>query len=108
MYIDKGNSLLTGEKVSLRVVKHQGKPVFETEFIRWDMVAQKYEHGEEQHCFEANCSITHKSVRIYQLAADEKLKLEVGDMVKAEVKSFSVAWNMTADGRRKIYISVKK
>lgn len=118
MRLDVQREIVIGEKIELNVVELKGNPVLETQFIQYDaeLRAQDLrECGIDKFDF-TRCEEfdeeyidgyrNFRSVRIFHLAADEKIKLNTGDEISARMVSAHIARNKTKDNRRKIHITL--
>lgn len=108
MNTEIGREIVVGEKICLDVVKDKGGSVgLGVEFVDFDVEVKAREHGKEVFfCSDVDCQIFHGSMRIYRLEYGERLKLVVGERIRANVAGFVVSDHLTKDGRYKIYVTL--
>lgn len=118
MRYDTQQAVVIGGESELNVIQFNGSPALETEFVQYDseLRAQDLrERGIDEFDFikceefdEEYIDGHHdfRSVRIFHLATDEKIKLNPGDKISARTTHLYIAKEKTKDGRRKIHITV--
>ena len=108
---------MRGERIELTVVKFNGNPVLEAQFIHYDAELRDNdlrEHGiskldyeqEEEFLFGHEVPPDFRSVRIFHLAQGEEIELKCGDKIRAVVESSYIGKQKTKDGRRKLHVTV--
>lgn len=95
MNAESKGKIVVGSTVQIVVTEFNDRPILSAEFVYYDEALRG-----------VMPDVNLRSVRIYQPDAGEKFVFSAGEVVRAEIKSFNVAKNMTKDGRHKIYITV--
>jgi len=118
MKIDAERKILMGEKIECQVVPFNDKCVLEACFIQYDgevraqyLKMRKISADDFEKCDELDEEyherrISFRSVRIFHVAHNEIIRLNVGDKIRGIISKVSMDGQETKDGRRKLHITL--